>query len=205
MAVADEARTVRFGLFEVEPRAGELRKNGVKIKLQEQPFRLLVTLLEHAGDVVTREGLRRELWPTDTIVDFDHGLNAAVKRLRDALDDSAENPRFIETLPRTRVPFHPFSGAGNASSKTDQLSRLSPQSCTLQNATTRAVYHTTSDASAAFAFDGVPNGTYVLHIDAGKVKPDRDYEASNHLVSLGSTTKRNSLLLRRREAGGDSC
>jgi hypothetical protein len=186
MAVADEARTVRFGLFEVEPRAGELRKNGVKIKLQEQSFRLLVTLLEHAGDVV--EGLRRELWPTDTIVDFDHGLNAAVKRLRDALDDSAENPRFIETLPRTRVPFHPFSGAGNASSKTDQLSRLSPQSCTLQ-----------------FAFDGVPNGTYVLHIDAGKVKPDRDYEASNHLVSLGSTAKRNSLLLRRREAGGGSC
>jgi hypothetical protein len=90
MAVADEARTVRFGLFEVEPRAGELRKNGVKIKLQEQSFRLLVTLLE-------------------------------------------------------------------------------------------------------------------LHIDAGKVKPDRDYEASNHLVSLGSTAKRNSLLLRRREAGGGSC
>jgi len=100
MAVGDESRTVRFGLFEVDLRTSELRKNGVKIKLQEQPFRVLVTLLERAGDVVTREELRRELWPTDTFVDFDHGLNAAVKRLRDALDDSAENPRFIETLPR---------------------------------------------------------------------------------------------------------
>jgi TolB-like protein/DNA-binding winged helix-turn-helix (wHTH) protein len=91
---------IRFGLFEVDLRAGELRKNGVKIKLQEQPFRVLVTLLQHIGHVVTREELRRELWPTDTFVDFDHGLNAAVKRLRDALEDSAENPLFIETLPR---------------------------------------------------------------------------------------------------------
>jgi hypothetical protein len=76
---------------------------------------------------------------------------------------------------------------------------------TLQNATTTAVYHTTSDANGAFAFDGIPNGTYVLHIDAGKVEPDRDYEASNHLVSLGSTAKRNSLLLKRQEASGGSC
>jgi hypothetical protein len=76
---------------------------------------------------------------------------------------------------------------------------------TLQNATTSAVYHTTSDANGAFAFDGIPNGTYVLHIDAGKVVPDRDYEASDHLVSLGSTAKRNSLLLKRREASGGSC
>jgi TolB-like protein/DNA-binding winged helix-turn-helix (wHTH) protein/Tfp pilus assembly protein PilF len=97
---ADQSRTVRFGLFEVDLSAGELRKNGLKIKLQDQPFRLLVTLLRHSGDVVTREELSRELWPSDTFVDFDHGLNAAVKRLRNALDDSAENPRFIETLPR---------------------------------------------------------------------------------------------------------
>jgi hypothetical protein len=76
---------------------------------------------------------------------------------------------------------------------------------TLQNGTTRAVYYTTSDANGSFAFDGIPNGTYVLHIDAGKVEPDRDYEASDHSVSLGSAAKRNSLLLRRREAGGGSC
>jgi DNA-binding response OmpR family regulator len=91
MADADASRTVRFGAFEVDLRAGELRKNGIKIKLQEQPFRVLVTLLEHAGDVVTREELRRELWPTDTFVDFEHGLNAAVKRLRDALGESAKS------------------------------------------------------------------------------------------------------------------
>src|SRR5215470_1066752 len=100
MADTDQSRTVRFGLFEVDLRAGELRKNGVKIKLQDQPFRILVSLLRQPGEVVTREELRRELWPSDTFVDFDHSLNAAVKRLRDALDDSAENPRFIETLPR---------------------------------------------------------------------------------------------------------
>src|SRR6476620_4427388 len=97
---ADQSRTVRFGAFEVDLRTGELRKNGLKIKLQDQSFRVLIILLRHAGDVVTREELRRELWSNDTFVDFDHGLNAAVRRLRDALDDSAENPRFIETLPR---------------------------------------------------------------------------------------------------------
>lgn len=97
---ADQSRIVRFGAFEVDLRTGELRKNGLKIKLQDQPFRVLIILLRHAGDVVTREELRRELWPNDTFVDFDHGLNAAVRRLRDALDDSAENPRFIETLHR---------------------------------------------------------------------------------------------------------
>lgn len=100
MADSSQPRTVRFGLFELDLRAGELRKNGVKIKLQEQPFRILVSLLRQPGEVVTREELRRELWPSDTFVDFDHSLNAAVKRLRDALDDTAENPRFIETLPR---------------------------------------------------------------------------------------------------------
>jgi hypothetical protein len=76
---------------------------------------------------------------------------------------------------------------------------------TLQNATTGAVYHTTSDATGAFAFDMIPNGTYVLHIDAGKVDPDRDYEASDHLVRLGPTAKNSSLLLARQEAGGGSC
>jgi hypothetical protein len=76
---------------------------------------------------------------------------------------------------------------------------------TLQNATTRVVYQTSSDANGEFAFDGIPNGTYVLHINAGKVEPDRDYEASDHLISLGSTAKRGLLLLKRQEAGGGSC
>src|SRR5262245_25491280 len=105
MRDTDQPRTVRFGVFEVDVSSGELRKNGVKVKLQEQPFRVLVALLQHEGEVVTREELRQELWSTDTFVDFDHSLNAAVKRLRDALDDTAENPRFIETLPRRGYRF----------------------------------------------------------------------------------------------------
>jgi Tol biopolymer transport system component/DNA-binding winged helix-turn-helix (wHTH) protein len=98
-------RVVRFGTFEVDVPAGELRKNGLKLKLQEQPFQVLCMLLEHPGEVVTREELRSRLWPADTFVDFDHGLNAAVKRLRDTLGDSAENPRFIETVARRGYRF----------------------------------------------------------------------------------------------------
>ena len=105
MAGSDQSRTVRFGLFEVDVRSGELRKNGVKIKLQDQPFRVLTTLLQHANEVVTREELRRQLWPEDTFVDFDHSLNASIKRLRDALGESAERPVFIETLARRGYRF----------------------------------------------------------------------------------------------------
>jgi TolB-like protein/DNA-binding winged helix-turn-helix (wHTH) protein/Tfp pilus assembly protein PilF len=94
------ANPVRFGAFELDLRAGELRKNGAKIKLQEQPLQVLGMLLERPGEVVTREELQRKLWASDTFVDFEHSLNAAVKRLREALGDSADNPRFIETLPR---------------------------------------------------------------------------------------------------------
>jgi TolB-like protein/DNA-binding winged helix-turn-helix (wHTH) protein len=100
-----QGRVIRFGIFQVDPRAGELWKKGLRVRLQDQPLQILLALLEKPGDVVTREELRAKLWPTDTFVDFDHGLNAAVKRLRDALDDSAESPRFIETLPRRGYRF----------------------------------------------------------------------------------------------------
>jgi Tol biopolymer transport system component/DNA-binding winged helix-turn-helix (wHTH) protein len=98
-------RVVRFGTFEVDVPAGELRKNGLKLKLQEQPFQVLCMLLEHPGEVVTREELRGKLWPGDTFGDFDHGLNAAVKRLRDTLGDDPDNPRFVETLARRGYRF----------------------------------------------------------------------------------------------------
>src|SRR5579862_4391525 len=98
-------RAVRFGLFEVDVRAGELRKKGVKIRLQGQPFLLLITLLKQQGDVVTREEVRRTLWPEETFVDFDHSLGTAINKLREALGDSAANPRFIETLPRRGYRF----------------------------------------------------------------------------------------------------
>jgi Tol biopolymer transport system component/DNA-binding winged helix-turn-helix (wHTH) protein len=96
---------IRFGIFEADLGTGELARNGRKIRLQEQPFQVLAMLLEHPGEIVTREELRGRLWPADTFVDFDHGLNAAVKRLRDALGDSAENPQFVETLARRGYRF----------------------------------------------------------------------------------------------------
>jgi Tol biopolymer transport system component/DNA-binding winged helix-turn-helix (wHTH) protein len=96
---------VRFGVYELDPRAGELRRKGVKVKIQEQPFQVLALLLERPGEVITREELKRRLWPADTFVDFDHSLNAAIKRLRDALRDSADNPRFVETLARRGYRF----------------------------------------------------------------------------------------------------
>ena len=100
-----EARTRRFGVFELDLRSGELRRNGLKVKLQEQPFQVLALLLENPGVVVTRDDLRNRLWPADTFVDFDHSLNAAIKRLRDALGDSAENPTFVETVARRGYRF----------------------------------------------------------------------------------------------------
>jgi len=99
------ARRVRFGAFEADLHSGELRKHGLKIKLQDQPFQVLALLLERSGDMVTREELRHKLWPAQAFVDFDVGLNTAIKRLRDALGDSAEAPRFVETLPRRGYRF----------------------------------------------------------------------------------------------------
>jgi TolB-like protein/DNA-binding winged helix-turn-helix (wHTH) protein/Tfp pilus assembly protein PilF len=93
-------RVLRCGALEIHVRTGELRKGGRKIRLQDQPFQILIMLLDSRGDLVTREELREKLWPGDTFVDFDHGLNNAIKRLRDALGDSADHPRYVETLPR---------------------------------------------------------------------------------------------------------
>jgi TolB-like protein/DNA-binding winged helix-turn-helix (wHTH) protein/Tfp pilus assembly protein PilF len=100
-----QAARMRFGPFEADLRSGELRKHGVRLKLQDQPFQVLTLLLEHAGDIVTREELRQRLWPADTFVDFDTGLNSAVKKLRDVLADSADQPRYIETIPRRGYRF----------------------------------------------------------------------------------------------------
>ncbi len=100
MSMSPPTNTVRFGPFQLDRRAAELHKNGIKTRLPEQPFQILAELVEHPGEVVTREQLRQRLWHSDTFVDFENGLNTAVKRLREALGDSAENPRYIETLPR---------------------------------------------------------------------------------------------------------
>src|SRR5882762_1093210 len=105
MSANSASSIVRFGRFEVNFQSGELRHAGQKVKLQEQPFQVLATLLERPGEVVTRDELRSRLWPEDTFVDFDHGLNAAIKRLRDALGESADAPVFIETMARRGYRF----------------------------------------------------------------------------------------------------
>jgi len=96
---------LRFGVFELDLRAGELRKHGLRVRLQEQPTQVLAMLLEHPGEVVTREELQKKLWPADTFVDFDHGLNKAISKIREALSDSAESPRFVETVARRGYRF----------------------------------------------------------------------------------------------------
>jgi DNA-binding winged helix-turn-helix (wHTH) protein len=102
---SSESRLLRFGVFEVDLAAGELRKNGARIRLQEQPFQVLAALLQNAGQVVTRENLRETIWPADTFVDFDHSLNTAVNKIRESLGDSASSPRFVETLARRGYRF----------------------------------------------------------------------------------------------------
>jgi DNA-binding winged helix-turn-helix (wHTH) protein/Tol biopolymer transport system component len=106
MPLSYEVRSLyRFGVFELEAHTGELRRNGIKLKLQDQPYQVLLKLLEHAGQTVTREQLRLALWPADTFVDFETGLNTTIKRLRETLGDSAENPAFIETVPKRGYRF----------------------------------------------------------------------------------------------------
>ena len=110
---APPLHVVRFGVFEVDLRAGELRKGGLKVRLQEKPFQVLEMLLERPGEIVTREELQKKLWPENTFVDFDHSMNTAVTKLREALGDTADNPRFVETLARRGYRFiAPVVGAG---------------------------------------------------------------------------------------------
>jgi DNA-binding winged helix-turn-helix (wHTH) protein len=102
---AGAARTVRFGLFELDLHTGELRRKGARVALQEQPFRVLSLLVAQPGELVTRDALRRALWAEDVFVDVDHGLNKAVAKVRDALGDLAESPRYVETLERRGYRF----------------------------------------------------------------------------------------------------
>ena len=116
-------RVLRFSVFEMDLEQRELRRNGLKIKLQDQPFQLLAALLERPGKLITREELRQHLWPADTFVDFDHSLNAAVRRLRDALGDDPDTPRFVETVPRHGYRF--LADVRGYGSTTEKIQRRS--------------------------------------------------------------------------------
>ena len=126
---ASAGQIVRFGTFEANLSLGELRKNGAKVRLQEQPFQVLAILLERPSEVVTREDLRTRLWNAETFVDFDHSLNTAINKLRDALDDSAANPRFVETLAkrgyRFIAPVRYDEGRGAGLARTSEPSTVS--------------------------------------------------------------------------------
>jgi TolB-like protein/DNA-binding winged helix-turn-helix (wHTH) protein/thioredoxin-like negative regulator of GroEL len=129
MTESPPSQTVRFATFDVDLRSGELRKNGTKIKLQEKPFQLLVLLLERPGVLITRTELRDKLWPADTFVDFDHSLGTAIAKLRQALGDSAQNPRFVETVSGRGYRFvaplaNAFPGQDQASSRAFEIRRL---------------------------------------------------------------------------------
>ena len=124
------SKLFRFGVFEIDPQAGELRKQGRRIKLQEQPFQILVLLLQHHGEIVSRDELRHQLWPEDTFVDFDHSLNTAIMRLRETLGDSSENPLFIETVPKRGYRFIAPTVAVSAKPSEDQEGRLAEEPLT---------------------------------------------------------------------------
>lgn len=118
-------QVIRFATFEVDLRAGEVRKGGVKLKLSGQPFQVLANLLEKPGEVLTREELQKRLWP-DTFVDVDHNLNTAINKIREVLGDSSENPRFVETVPRRGYRFIATIDNANPSPKPLQTSIPTP-------------------------------------------------------------------------------
>src|SRR6202034_3286126 len=105
MTSPQPTRRYRFGVFEADATLGELRRKGVRVKLNAQPFQMLLMLLERPGELLTREEISRTLWPDGTFVDYEHGVNSAVNRIREALGDTAGNPRFIETLARRGYRF----------------------------------------------------------------------------------------------------
>src|SRR3954453_22349541 len=120
MDAAPEKRFAKFGPYEADLRTGELRKHDIRLRLQEQPFQVLAMLLANPGDLVTREQLQTRLWASDTFVDFDHGLNTAINKLREVLSDSSASPKYIETLPRRGYRFVAaveFMGAAKPSEK----------------------------------------------------------------------------------------
>jgi DNA-binding winged helix-turn-helix (wHTH) protein len=132
------ARRYRFGVFEVDSTTGELRRKGVRVKLHSQPFQVLFMLLERPGEMLTREEICRELWPDGTFVDYEHGVNSAVNRLREALGDKASNPRFVETLARRGYRFlAPVERIAEQASTIDMAAQVSEAPVTVPKAQTR--------------------------------------------------------------------
>jgi len=137
---ATSREVIRFGVFELDLRAGELRKQGVRVKLQEQPFQVLAALLERPGELVWREDLRQQVWPEDTFVEFDHALNTAVKKIRIALGDCANSPEYVETIPKRGYRFLlPVEIVEDSASKVLELAVTGARGWTRRNSVTTAL------------------------------------------------------------------
>src|SRR6202035_5606693 len=169
--MSGNGRPIRIGVFEVDLHTGELRKQGLKIKLRDQPFQILLLLLAHPGEVVSRDELQKQLWPADTFVDFDRGLNKAVNHLRDAFGDSAESPRFIETLPKRgyliAMLFLAIIGGGSAPISTGTIAgvvrdpsgaAVSGARLTVVNVATRIARTETTSEQGDYSFPSLAPG-----------------------------------------------
>jgi DNA-binding winged helix-turn-helix (wHTH) protein len=180
---SDSRATASFGVFVADLRTGELRKHGRKIRIARHPFQILAMLLGHPGELLTREEIRAKLWPADTFVDFEHGMNSAVRKLRDALGDSAENPRFVETLPKRGYRF---------------IATVQPSA-----AMARAAEPPTSAASATTGWVGqvatlsaVEGGNYVLlPVDEDTLAEKESYEAANDDLGITLLVAAEKLML----------
>ena len=161
------ARIVSFGLFEVDFRSGELRKPGSKMRLQDKPLQILTLLLEHPGDVVTREELQKRLWPDGIIVDFEHSINTAVNRLREALGDDPEHPRYIETLPRRGYRFI-------APAETAPLPPVTPPAAERRSETAAPDVGAIHQSPVSAAGVGPTQNAAELCADLKRLKPDTD-------------------------------
>jgi TolB-like protein/Tfp pilus assembly protein PilF len=196
--VKDVPPPIRFGIFEVDSQSGELRRHGLKVRLQEQPFQALVMLLERTGEVVTREQLQKKLWPADTFVDFDRGLNRAINRLRDALGDDSNNPRFIETLPQRGYRFI-VSIETQAANRSVRLSEgAHPGSRLIESLAVLPLENLSNDSAQEYFADGV---TDELITELAKITSLRVISRASIMQYKGT---RRSLPLIVRELGVDA-
>lgn len=155
-------RVARFGVFELDLSAGELRRGGLKLHLQGQPFQVLALLLERAGDVVTREELRQKLWPSDTFVDFDHSLNTAINKVREALGDSATSPRYVETLARRGYRFIAPIQKPAQSDAASPTAETSTDSAAMQQTASAALAGLHPELDVPIPHRGLTRGLFVL-------------------------------------------
>lgn len=176
---------LRFDSFEVDLRAGELYKAGRKIKLQVQPFDVLAILLEHPGEVVTREELQKRLWPADTFVDFEHSVNTAIKKLRQALGDDKKKPRYVETLPKRGYRFIATVNARSAPPDREKNDERKPGM--------RATSHWIGKVAKLVADNGAPFS--LIAIDEGTVVERAKLEAASDDVGLSLLLASQRLLM----------